>query len=413
MKRIAYILSIVCMALGFAACEKDDVAKNYTLTVDVQLPEGVQLADITSAEIVVTNEQTGAQYTSEGVVASYQFTVPGARYNVTAAYRANDGGSVVSYNGAKNGVDVFADQTVTVELAAGVTGGLVIKEIYYGMCKPNGKTPYMRDQFWEIYNNSGEVLYLDNCVLGILEGSQGVLETAWKDASGEIMKEYGMGYYTVAFKGDGSGKTFPLEPGKSVVVANQAQNHTKETEAAYDPTVSGAMQSPVDLTNADFEVCLSDYKPLQAIDNPDVPNMTVIAAQGTQNYWTIPYTGNAVILAKLPDGVDPIAYGQDAANLKERPDQQASGTKYLMIPQEYVLDGINIVNHDSGKRQIRLRSEVDAGSIWLTTSYSGKSLRRKVDHVEADGRVVYVDTNNSANDFLSDQVPAPGVIAAE
>lgn len=212
MKRIAYILSIVCIALGFASCSKDDVAKNYTFTVDVQLPEGVQLTDITSAEITVTNEQTGVQYTSEGVVASYQFTLPGARYNVSASYRDNnDGRSVVSYNGAKNGIDVFSDQTVTVDLAAGVTGSLVIKEIYYGMVKPNGKMPYMRDQFWEIYNNTGETLYLDNCVLGMLEGSQGVLQSPWKDENG-LLKEYAMGYYTVAFTGDG--KTYPLEPGK-------------------------------------------------------------------------------------------------------------------------------------------------------------------------------------------------------
>ncbi len=411
MKRIAYILSIVCIALGFASCSKDDVAKNYTFTVDVQLPEGVQLTDITSAEITVTNEQTGVQYTSEGVADKYQFTIPGARYNVSASYRDNNGGSVVSYNGAKNGIDVFADQSVTIELAAGVTGGLVLKEIYYSMVKPNGKMPYMRDQFWEIYNNSGETLYLDNCVLGILEGSQGVLPSAWVDDDNNLLKEYGMGLYTVAFKGDG--KTYPLEPGKSVVVANQALNHTAETEAAYDPAVTGAMKSPVDLSNADFEVNLTDYKPNTANDNPDVPDMTVIAAQGTQNYWTIPYTGNAVILAKLPDGIDPVAFGKDPANLKERPDAPAAGTKYLVIPQEYVLDGINIVNHDPNKRVIRLRSEVDAGSIWLSASYTGKSIRRKVDHVEADGRVVYADTNNSANDFLSDQVPAPGVISAE
>ena len=197
-----------------------------------------------------------------------------------------------------------------------------------------------------------------------------------------------------------------------MVVANQALNHTAETEAAYDPAVTGAMKSPVDLSNADFEVNLTDYKPNTANDNPDVPDMTVIAAQGTQNYWTIPYTGNAVILAKLPDGIDPVAFGKDPANLKERPDAPAAGTKYLVIPQEYVLDGINIVNHDPNKRVIRLRSEVDAGSIWLSASYTGKSIRRKVDHVEADGRVVYADTNNSANDFLSDQVPAPGVISA-
>lgn len=410
MKKVISFLAAAGMMLGFSACEKDDVAKNYTLSVEVQFPEGVALSQMTSAQVVVTDAQTGVQYSSEELSDKIEFTLPGATYNVTASFSANDGGNVVSYNGSKTGLDVFADATVTLTLEKGVTSGLVIKEVYYGMVKPNGKTPYMRDQFWEIYNNSSETLYLDNCVLGMLEGTQGVLPSAWM-IDGELMKEYGMGFYTVAFVG--SGKDYPLAPGKSVVVANQAQNHTAETAQAYDPSVSGAMQSPVDLTHANYEVCLSDYKPAVAIDNPDVPNMTVIAAQSTQNYWTLPYTGNAIILAKLPDGVDPIAYAKDEANLKERPDAPASGTKYLVIPQEYVLDGINIVNHDAAKRVIRLRSEVDAGSVWLTAAYTGKSIRRKVDHVETDGRVVYADTNNSANDFLSDQVPAPGVIAAE
>lgn len=31
----------------------------------------------------------------------------------------------------------------------------------------------------------------------------------------------------------------------------------------------------------------------------------------------------------------------------ERPDGNYAGTEYLMIPQEYVLDGINIVNNDA------------------------------------------------------------------
>ncbi len=409
MKKVLFLFSIFAMSLGFVACndDDDDVAQDYTLTVGVQLPDDVSISSITSAKVVVTNQQTGAQYTSENIASSQVFSLPGAIYDVTASYYANDGGTVVSYNGAKTGISVFSDESVVVDLEAGVSGGLILKEVYYGMVKPNGKTPYMRDQFWEIYNNSGETLYLDNCVLGILEGSQGILPSAWME-NGELMKEYGLTYYTVAFVGSGSGTDYPLAPGKSVVVASQAQNHTAETQESYDPSVDGAMLSPVDLSNADYEVCLSEYKPTTAIDNPDVPNMSIIYATGTQNYWMLPYTGNAIILAKLP--VDPFAFAQDESNLKERPDQ-TSDTKYLVIPQEYVLDGINIVNYDESKRVIRLRPEVDAGSIWLSGMYTGKSIRRKVDHVEADGRVVYVDTNNSSNDFLSDQVPTPGVIS--
>jgi hypothetical protein len=279
------------------------------------------------------------------------------------------------------------------------------------MVKPNGKMPYMRDQFIEVYNNSDEVLYLDNCIIGILEGSQGMLPTSWME-DGEIMKEYALGYYTVAWlsKEGSEGTTYPVNPGQSIVVASQAQNHIAETADAYDSSVSGAMQSPVDLTSADFKVCLSDYKPAYAIDNPDVPNLSVIYANGSQNYYMLPYSGNAIILAKFPSNIDPVAYAQDSANLKERPDGTYAGITFLTVPQEYVLDGINIVNSKESMRVIRLRAEVDAGSVHMAADYAGKSLRRKVTGFTETGRAILMDTNNSTDDFLTDQVPTPGVI---
>ena len=402
MKKLLYaVLSLVAFAGTLVSCsDNDDTTTYYKLSVSLEMPEGVSVADFTSASVVVINSQTGREYSDN--------ELPGGTYSVTAALRANDGGSVVSYSASKS-VPVYEDTPVTLELTKSVSGGLIFKEVYYNMVKPNGKMPYMRDQFFEIYNNSDEVLYLDNCILGFLEGSQGKLPTAWQE-NGEIMKEYALGYYTVAFVSQ-TGKDYPLEPGKSVVIAGQAQNHIAETEKMYEPN-DGAMKSPVNLLNADYEVFLGDYKPAVSIDNADVPNMTVICAQGTQNYFSLPITGNAIIFAKLPDGVSPVDYAKNDANFKERPDGSYAGQKYLMIPQEYVLDGLNIVNNADkpDQRVIRLRSEIDAGIVYMEKPYAGKSIRRKVESITEAGRVIFKDTNNSTEDFLRDQTPTPGII---
>ncbi len=259
MKKLLYaVLSLAAFAGTLVSCsDNDDTTTYYKLSVSLEMPEGVSAADFTSASVVVINSQTGREYSDNEIKSDYSFELPGGTYSVTAALRVNDGGSVVSYSASKS-VPVYEDTPVTLELTKSVSGGLIFKEVYYNMVKPNGKMPYMRDQFFEIYNNSDEVLYLDNCILGFLEGSQGKLPTAWQE-NGEIMKEYALGYYTVAFVSQ-TGKDYPLEPGKSVVIAGQAQNHIAETEKMYEPN-DGAMISPVNLFNADYEVFLGDYKP--------------------------------------------------------------------------------------------------------------------------------------------------------
>ena len=410
MKKLLYaVLSLVAFAGTLVSCsDNDDTTTYYKLSVSLETPEGVSVADFTSASVVVINSQTGREYSDNEIKSDYSFELPGGTYSVTAALRVNDGGSVVSYSASKS-VPVYEDTPVTLELTKSVSGGLIFKEVYYNMVKPNGKMPYMRDQFFEIYNNSDEVLYLDNCILGFLEGSQGKLPTSWME-NGEILKEYALGYYTVAFVNQ-TGKDYPLETGKSVVIAGQAQNHIAETEKMYEPN-DGAMMSPVNLFNADYEVFLGDYKPAVSVDNASVPNLTVICAQGTQNYFSLPMTGNAIIFAKLPDGVSPVDYAKNDANFKERPDGSYAGQKYLMIPQEYVLDGLNIVNNADkpDQRVIRLRSEIDAGIVYMEKPYAGKSIRRKVESITEAGRVIFKDTNNSTEDFLRDQTPTPGII---
>ena len=279
MKKFIHALCMLVMLTGLAACSSDDdnVTAYYPLTVNIELPEGISAADLTTASVTVTNVQTGRAYSSQEAMDTYTFQLDGGTYNVQASMRINDGGTITSYNASRE-VSVYDATTLQLQLQEALSGGLIFKEVYYSMVKPNGKMPYMRDQFFEIYNNSDEVLYLDNCVLGLLEGTQGILPTAWME-NGEIMDKYAMGYYTVAFVG--TGKQYPVEPGKSVVIASQALDHIAETQKMYDSSVAGAKLSPVNLVNADYEVCLIDYKPAMAIDNPDVPNMTIIHAAGT------------------------------------------------------------------------------------------------------------------------------------
>lgn len=63
--------------------------------------------------------------------------------------------------------------------------------------------------------------------------------------------------------------------------------------------------------------------------------------------FQVPYTGNAIIIARLPQGTDLNAFANDESNLMTNPASTAA-TKYLIIPQEYVLDGVDIVKY---KRQ--------------------------------------------------------------
>jgi len=47
----------------------------------------------------------------------------------------------------------------------------------------------------------------------------------------------------------------------------------------------------------------------------------------------------------------------------------------------------------------KLNDIFDAGKIWCSNSYTGESVIRKIKEKKADGRIIYIDTNNSSNDF--------------
>lgn len=404
-------LIIFTSLLLFSSCNKEDIkiARNYSVNISLLIPEEYTAykENVEQTTIEIVNQQTSRKYELTGKY--YQDVwcaeIPSGEYNVSAILKLNEDEdleeSILSFNGKANSVGVYSDNKVSLEMNPVVPSPLIFKEIFYSMSKATTGDQYNNDQFYEIYNNSSQTQYLDNCILARTQGAgSAVIPCRWVDANGEILMEYPTESYIAAFVGDGSGKKFPLEPGKSVVVAFQAKNHKTQINP-----------NSVDLSNANYEVNISDYVTSYA-NNPAVPDMSIIANSGdmTITFWMLPYTGTAAILAKFPDNIDIKQYASDMANYKTIPFQTVNTTLYLMVPQDYVIDGVNVVGVDPAKRQVQLRAEVDAGMVTNSAVYNGKSIVRKVKSV-VNGRVVYQDTNNSSNDFLTDQTPTPGVDA--
>ena len=89
--------------------------------------------------------------------------IPG-RYNVTVSAEVAHSGFTYYFSGTETNKVITSDTSLTIDVAASKAGALVFKEIYF-----NGSTGYyFKDQFYEIYNNSDDVQYVDGLCIGTL-----------------------------------------------------------------------------------------------------------------------------------------------------------------------------------------------------------------------------------------------------
>ena len=395
-----FLLSILPLvaALFMGSCAGDndgDGAKKYKVTAAVVLPEGYTWSDITASTVVAKNQLTGQEFSAiEMGGGVFIAEVVSGEYNVAVSMMAADTKMI---NGSKK-VGVYKDEAVTVDAEVALTSSIVIKEFYTAMCKTPANKNYMMDQFYEIYNNSAFTVYLDDCVLARTYGQANTkIDNPWAE-NDELNKEVAVTSYVAAFVSDENkpGTTYPLEPGKSIVIAFQAQDHVNIGDEPNPNTV--------DLSKADYEISIIDYKPAH-VDNPDVPNMTIVAKPSSQTltFGMVPAFGSGLIFAKVPGVVDYVA---DEANWKLVPNSTDTNP-YLMIKHADILDAINIVCVTETQRKVYLPASVDAGMLYTSAMYNGMGFTRKVAEV-VDGRVVYQDTNNSTEDFEAEAKPTPG-----
>lgn len=203
----------------------------------------------------------------------------------------------------------------------------------------------------------------------------------------------------------GTGKDYPVLPGKSILIVDNAINHTEANPNSFD------------LTKADFEWYDESTNPnFMDVNNPDVPDMDKYYCY-TTTIWGPHNRGfKSYVLARVPEGVNKDSYLRNYPYHYEYEMVLPAGTFPMegdcyKIPNEWVLDAVNC-SIESNFVWLVTAPSLDlgwtyCGSVDQDASRYGKSVRRKVASTTADGIVLLQDTNNSAADFEAEAKADP------
>jgi len=384
------VLMIAMMSL-LPSCSKEG-AQLYDVYIMVNYPEGYDLELASGQDVTITNTLTGAEQTATtGEYGTVMVPLEEGTYTLSASFETAD----YYFNGILENLTVKPEDNYWILdlIVTTKKGGLVLKEVYFSGSKTPTGSNYYSDQFHEIYNNSDEVLYLDGLCIGVLEPI-GTSPSAWVNQDGSLMDRLPVSFHTLMFPG--TGQQYPIQPRTSAVLAHDAINH--QTDPLGNPN------SPVNMGNAPFEAFIE--APGKDTDSPEAANMIIVyTTSATMVDWLHSVNGAAVIIFRLPTGLNHAAFTADPNNFMTKPGT-TSTIKYLMVHKDWVIDGIDINRANEADRYKRLPTSIDAGMVWCSGIYNSKSVRRKVEKV-LGGKVIYKDSNNSFNDFIGDWTPTP------
>lgn len=381
MKHSAITL-LVLAALAAAGCQKTGTK---TISINVKVDETkIAEAGIKSPEsydVTISNFATGTaiEAKTENGLATATDIVPGV-YTVTVSATQNEGGFTYTIAGSESNASLLADgDEVTVKVEAVKEAALVFKEIYY----TGVPDFYFRDQFYEIYNNSTEVVYADSLCIAetVFASYDKSVIYAWPIENADQYV-----FAKVVWQIQGDGHTYPINPGESFVISQWATNHKAES-------LSKGV-SPVDLSGAEFEAIEKESTApsgLVLTDNPAINMKKVIQAGYPMPQWLTAVSGSQYIIFK------------PSKPLKNENFITATNADYNGVGREIlisdIIDAVQTVSDETGMNVLGLPTSLDAGAIWCSGQYVGESIARKIKETRPDGTNVYQDSNNTTNDF--------------
>lgn len=323
--------------------------------------------------------------------ACFENMTPGL-YSISISGVADKSGEEFYLNGNLVAVSIMeniseaeaeTNSNYSVNIRPARVGPLCFSEIYY--CGVGDY--YFRDQFYRIYNNGDETYYLDGLCFAQLHPN---IATAtlpiWPDEDGLDNYVYGI----VVWRIPGDGTQYPLKPGESIVIAQEAADHTDSNHS------NG--QSVMDSREAEWETWSGNA----TRDNPAVDNLPYVFWPSPNTFqWLTSVFGGAFCIFKADVDTDN-AYWNTAGNWQTEVDKT---TKYAKIKAEWVMDGVELLTSSTSMNMKRIPGFVDAGGISVNETYVGKSVSRVVIDTRADGTPIYMDTNNSTDDLQVNDSP--------
>lgn len=381
MKHSAITLMVLAV-LAMVGCQKTGTK---TISINVKVDEAkIVAAGIPSPEsyeVKISNFATGAviETTTENGIATATDIIPGV-YTISVSASQNQGGFTYTIAGSESNVSLIADGAeVVVRVDAVKEAALVFKEIYY----TGVKDYYFRDQFYEIYNNSTEVVYADGLCIA---------ETIYSNYNKTIIYEWPIenaDQYVFAksiWQIPGDGFKYPIKPGESFVIAQWGTNHKAEN-------LSKGL-SPVDLTGAEFEAVEKEttlWNGLVLTDNAALNMQNIVKAKNAMAQFLTSTDGSRYVLFKPSK---PLTNDNFVTPTNDEGNGEA---KEILISD--IIDAVQAVSDESGMSVLGLPVSLDAGAIWCSGVYVGESIARKIKETRPDGTNVYQDTNNTSNDF--------------
>lgn len=441
MKKICYYLLLITFPAMYSCKKEGGVTTgiqpvNLTVNLSYALDSSKYTLPVKNVQVKITNTSTASTLSStsndSGIV---RFTgIPAGTYDVdatitiaadnyytiTGTYVAED----VTFNASEKNtaIAVGRDVAMKMTLVAGTTGQWVIKQVYFAGSNRTDGALY-RDQFIEVYNNSDEVLYADSLYIGQVFGRQSFTSSNYytqKNGQMDWSKSVNMPadidanndyvYTRTLLMIPGTGKTYPVQPGSGIVIAQTAMNHKVPWTGANGSTIS--VKNPaltIDLSSANFEAYYASFltSPLASdVDNVNVPNLVVLQYFGSD--WILDNNGrDGYVIFKA--GGSTIVKDWPMYNFPTTSAPSSNATKYYQIPLKYVIDAVEIQPNTAEDRiPKKFGAQYDAGFTAVPKgAYSSQSVIRKTQKT-LNGRIILKDTNNSTEDFDYFDVATPG-----
>jgi hypothetical protein len=390
------LLIMVTSSLLWACKKRDTGVQTATVQVSVKYPNNYSEQNVANAEVKLTSKSIGSvisSFTSSSGIAVFQDVIPGTYdITVTKVLTSTDAQTLtgisqtLTLNASKTDVsiDPTAGSSIELKLSGSAAGNLLIKEVYYPASKTASGGTYFSDQFVEIYNNSTDVIFLDGLCIADIFGNSGLINTTSQPSPFKTDADHS--YASNVWRIPGTGKQFPLNPGTSIVIAQDGVNHK---EATLNPN------SPVDLSKADWET-YNERPDNRDADAPGVPNLEKVYFTGGFD-WLITVFGPGLIIFRT----------EDFSKLEKlTAPGSTSTTQYVKIPNSIVIDAFEALKDAGSASYKRIPVALDAGFVFASNTYTSESFRRKT-RSTINGRRVLQDTNNSANDFELLTKPTP------
>ena len=427
MKKILFLMAATALVLS--SCNKEP---ELLLDVSVQLTQfGEPFKHVASVSLT----SAGATYTNNSDEnGKAVFSVPVGTYAVSAFMKEGN----TNYNGSTELVvtkDYVETAPVQLTLIASNTSPLIIKEFYNGGCMDNDNNKsYLYDKYIVIYNNSDKEVDASRMCITMAQTTNtqntnkysitdGVLEY---EAAGWTPASFGIWWFQGEVK---------IAPYSQITVAiTGAIDHTKTYTKSVD-------LSHVDYVFYDkesgYSLALAYPAPATSIKSSHYMK-TYQFGQGT--VWMPPMDNSAPFILMPEEGVTIQDWVKVEANFDNRSTNKSGN--FAMVPTSWVLDaleewpaadenkyfcrfpkavnsGYNIATRTKGYSQYRNVDKVATEAIAenagkLVYNYSGAVSSDDTDPSGIDAeaslangaKIVFMDTNNSANDFHQRKVAA-------